>query len=517
MIAGIYQEIMDGKTETLHLHPVMMKLLSDKVNEVAMERLRDTKVIVGEAMVEEDLDEALKRSKLVEAHVFHIMAPPSLSLASLETNRPLCQNQSILKHSARPIDDVIMIARCFNVQEPIRKVIPLDVERLVMHNLIRRFVLEFSLNGELSEELIRVIPSLSQTVFQASCKRIAPLRDELQEQALNYLQGRSQSIDSKFQRIIDELACQTQSGSNSPGEIQRAIAMRTADLIIEDYVQEEVNKFELAGSVELQGYKPLPMQTRQTRRIFMINGGVASGKSSAQLSQSERARAEGVEWSDICPINRDAFKPVLLSRDQVDPGFQDYFASFTEDEAYLLRDAVLREYQVRLENDTAPHLYIDQVSPSIEMLRMAGAPEGRGLDLTIVQTPVENSFMMAFGRERRTGYGAVTQGVLSTHAKVPMQLLSSLSTAVDEQKTNIRVNIVANVAIGVIQPVACIDLASGRGQIQDPERLLAFFHKSHINQQATRFDELYAPGLPVPSVCCRGHLERFQRYIKVSV
>src|SRR3990167_2295191 len=133
----------------------------------------------------------------------------------------------------------------------------------------------------------------------------------------------------------------------------------------------------------------------------MINGGIASGKSSSLQQQIASAKAEGVEWKDVLHLNRDALKAVLVHPSDLpaDMGAEHkkFYTSFAEDEAFLLRDMILQEDRERLETDTAPHFFIDQVYPNEDMLLMAGDPEGKGLDLTIVQTPVENSFRMFYG------------------------------------------------------------------------------------------------------------------------
>jgi hypothetical protein len=209
---------------------------------------------------------------------------------------------------------------------------------------------------------------------------------------------------------------------------------------------------------------------------------------------------------------------MLLQPSEVDAEHREFFASFTEDEAFLLRDAILREYQERLKANTAPHLYIDQVSPTIEMLRMAGDPTARGLDLTIVYSPVELSFLMASYREQETGYGAVTAGLLNTHASVSTQLVENIEQARKEHKNNIRLRIVANVARGVLAPIAYIDYSNGAGEIQSRDLLLKFFHKKHIKRDATRFQEIYPANLITSDRCdsCSPMVDQLTKEILVK-
>lgn len=439
-----------------------------------------------------DFNTAIAESKSLEARLFNITAPPAVALKSVPI--PGNQNHSILRHSSRPVSDLIILCKAFNPTAP-RNIIPLTPERLALHNLTRSFLMNFSLNGELSQELVDVVPSLVKhffpdDTFQKSCEEI---RSSCYKTALSYLQtGKKGQINQSFYESVDALRKQAISEGLSPEELNKAVAMRAADLIVESHIKMKVEKLDLSKAPVLKDHKPLPPQSKETRRTFMINGGVASGKSSSQAIQAKEVKKEGVDWEDVLTINRDAYKPMLLSRQEVEPEFQEFFASYTEDEAFMLRDAILGEYKTRLQSDTAPHLYIDQVWPNADMMELAGDPEGRGLDLTIVQTPVENSFKMAHGRSLETGYHAVTAGVLGTHSGVPQRLLESIETTRKKGAVNVRIKIVANVAKGVVEPVAELNLLTNTGKIHNKEQLLAFFSKSSINTNAKRFSELYS-------------------------
>ncbi len=67
------------------------------------------------------------------------------------------------------------------------------------------------------------------------------------------------------------------------------------------------------------------------------------------------------------------------------------------------------------------------------------------------------SYLYCQEQKNITFYHTVTKGVLGTHAKVLRMLLTSLSEAKEARKINIRLNIVANVGIDDIRPVANIN------------------------------------------------------------
>ncbi len=501
-----YNAAMQTKIDAFSKNPLIREILAEKVNKIVVDKLRDKTTAADVKYVDEDFSAALAEFGALERHVFHIAAPPSLSPATLEAQSlPLSQNQSIMRQSVRSVTELLHIAKAFRVTNTIRGIIPLTIERLVMHNLTRRFILNFAVQTELSIDLQKVIKPLSARWVSEHLTFRPTLRGEIQTIALRYLeQGTADGVNPQLKEIVDKLLEQV---SAEPSELSKqqqfeAVAMRAADLIIETYVKQGIDEYDIHRAPELAGYRVLPGQSKTTRRVFMINGGVASGKSSALAQEAAKAKAEGVEWETVSSINRDAFKPMLLQPGEVDAQYREFFASFAEDEAYLIRDAILREYHERLISDTAPHLHIDQVSPTVEMMRMAGDPTSQGLDLTIVYTPVELSLCMAHGREKETGYGAVTKGVLNTHANVPTQLLDSLDVARREGKTNIRLKIVANIARGTVAPVVHIDFAKAAGTVEDMGRLLLFFHKTHINRNAEKFEDLYDTGLPPPEKCC---------------
>lgn len=501
-----YQAAMKERIKQFTPNLSVQRVLEEVVKNVAQQKMRVLAESNSPEIIGADFALALDQFRALEQHAFSIQAPPSLTLDSLSRNPEISLNQSILRHCPRGPKQLVQIARAFGLANPIRGIIPLSIERLVQHNLIRRFVLNFCLKGELSAELSSVIKPLALRVLieDKRFKNMGCLRGDLEAQALQYLQTKNKNgIEPGLVQIVEALEKQARSIHSGLGEaiLLEAIAMRAADLTIETYVHRIIEEYDMSKAPELRGYKPLPPQIHQTRRYFMINGGVASGKSSAKQLQDEEAQKEGIDPSTVCPINRDSFKPMLLGLNEVDEHYKGFFASFTEDEAFLLRDAILRDYQERLKANTAPHIYIDQVSPAIEILRMTGDKAGRGLDLTVVYTPVETSFCLANYREKATGYVAVTAGVLNTHASVSNQLAGNIQQAVVEGRDNIRLKIIANIGKGILAPVAHIDYSKKTGSINDKDRLLAFFHKKHINTSATKFCEIYDPQLTPAESC----------------
>jgi hypothetical protein len=501
-----YKKRMSEKITNFSSNASVRKVLEEKVNLLAQKKFQELKErSMSDDQVRNDFDGVVEEFQAFEKHAFSVLPPPKLCYKSLSEDLEICRNQSILRHSDRSIEEVMLMAKVFGATENIRGIVPLKIERLVTHNLARKLILNFCLKGELSEELKRIVKPISKRFFEQDrdLKKLTS-RKSLESQALLYLEKENkETIDPKFQEIIETLKSQALSkpSSVSKTDLTKAVAMRAADLIVEASVKNRIDEYDMSNEFELKDYPRLPLQTKETRRMYMINGGVASGKSSAKKSQEKSLEKEGVLPSDMLTLNRDAFKPMLLGRDEVEEKYQYFFASFTEDEAYLLRDAVLREYRERLKKDTAPHLYVDQVFPTTEMLCLGGDSSTQGLDVTIVHAPVELSFCFAGYREGKTQYGAVTEGLLNSHANIAKQGIENIQQALEKGKKNIRLWIVSNVAKDQLLPVAFFNYAKKESIVYDQQQLRSFFHKQHVNCNAKKFEEIYSNTLPDVDHC----------------
>ena len=89
---------------------------------------------------------------------------------------------------------------------------------------------------------------------------------------LSYLQGEHTAINSKFQQSINELQKQAgvQPAELTAEEFQNAIAMRAADLAMETWVKELVDKYDMAKAPELAEYEATPPLIIKIRRVSRV-------------------------------------------------------------------------------------------------------------------------------------------------------------------------------------------------------------------------------------------------------
>lgn len=433
----------------------------------------------------------------LEKEVFHIQAPRPLTTDSLaqeaETSPTL--HQSLLLHCVRSKQELLCIAKAFAVHEAVRNIIPVSIERLVSHNMVRKLILDFSSHEEVAKKLVKFVNPLTQRFLKDQLDSVSMIRNVTESMVLSYLQsGKEGSISAFLKDSADQLMEQVTHLSPTMEVEQQhsAVAMRAADIFVEILVKEAIEKYDIGKTPELQNYQLLPRQSHATRRIFMVNGGIASGKSQAQQMVLREASTQGIPAKDICVINRDSLRPVLLKPEELSAGMRPFFPSLTEDETMILREAILNDYSARMRANTAPHAYIDQVTPSLNVFRIAADRTSNGLDLIMISTPVELALQRAKQRWLETGYHTVTKGLLTSHASLPIQLVTACENAKKEGKDNVRLRILDNSGEKTLPRVAFeADLSRNTLVVHDEESLSAFFRKIHINCAAQRFSELY--------------------------
>lgn len=452
--------------------------------QVALQAAKDFEVLLGDA-------------EKTEAHMFSITPAPAPDLSAI-SGAPVAP-YSLLMHSARPASHLVDIAKTFGVQG-IRDLVPLTPKRLVLHEMCKNVVLGHQIpssKGGFDKQVATLVPALSEVFLKANPKleeTATAIRTTVEAQALELLNGGKvdKPIHSDLASTVASLETQVKkdSGLSAP-EIKQAIARRAADLISESYVRSEVDKFDLSSQPLLTEHPALPTQTEDTRRMFMINGGVASGKGTAESEMIEGASKQGVNWDHVLTLNTDSFKGMLLDPSKLSPEHGEFYSGLTHDEASLIRNDILSTYREKLEGGTAPHLFVDQVWPAVDIIEM-GAASKNGIDLTVVQIPVENSFQMAYHRGVSTGRFEHRPVILGSHSRVPIQLHESLDNAIKKKGvSNIRLQVLSNVSKGVVKPVAMIDFAKGEGVVVDMKTLLKFYQKTGLNKSAMTFGELY--------------------------
>jgi len=275
-------------------------------------------------------------------------------------------------------------------------------------------------------------------------------------------------------------------------EKKLAIAHYVADVVYVSHLREKLQKHPILKSDVLKGYDPLPSQVSEQRRLIMVNGGNASGKGSTEKEIKQRMETAGIPWTSVAKLNNDSFKRTLLDPSSLEKEYFYFYAGLTHDESSMIRNRIFSEFQRRLQDDTSPHMYIDQVWPQVEILTLGGTSR-LGLDLYLVQIPVEQSVHMAYKRGKEIGRFETTKSILNTHKQVSLQFQANIKKAIAAGARNIRVHFMANISVGVVLESATFNFAMRTQDLpeQGKDYLVGFYKKTMLNIDARTMKELY--------------------------
>ena len=172
---------------------------------------------------------------LDEVQPFNIEPPPQLTLV---TNVIKAAPYTILSHCSRSIQDVHRMATTFP-EIPIRDLIALKPERLVLHEMVAKLVLEVSLTeSEMDKEIARLSPALTEeflTLNSDFSNQLLEERSKLEENILEYLKDASTQMDPKIKKLVDSVKAEMELDS----EKKLAVAHYVADQVYLDSLQKK--------------------------------------------------------------------------------------------------------------------------------------------------------------------------------------------------------------------------------------------------------------------------------------
>jgi hypothetical protein len=453
-------------------------------------------------------------------HPYVVEAPPPIALKRASTapaelgraesvsatvpvpDAPPAAPYTILGHNFRPAEELMEMTEVFPTQTtPIRDLCVVNPNRLVLHEMVGHLVLNTVVeeptdtviatrSKELSREFLAANPTFEEDM--------RAYRDEQEHLVRDSFAGRG-SLSPEARTLVEKFSRETASvkggGTLTPHD-HAAIAKRVADQLYARHAQRQIEAF-LPRSTLFASLPKIPPQNAATRALLMVNGGIASGKGSSEETIQGAMRARGIEWRDIAKLNTDSYKQTLLDPADLPPEMAHFYSGLVHDEASMIRNRVYEQYMQRMEADTAPHMYFDQVWTQKEILEMGGRTPN-GIDVYMVQIPVESSVGMAYSRGVSTRRFETTQGILGTHQRVPIQLQESVQYATSRGARNFRLHFMANVGRGVpAQEVATMDFGRRTETIPPvgtPERghLEGFYKKTLIDTKARAPDQIYA-------------------------
>ena len=510
----LYNEFISIALDQKKIHPSMRSILQEKIQEISkfalgqkieptsqdaqmavslMPELKgdDTKTAVIAAS---HFNFAYAKSLEYEQALFSVEAPSPIALVPVPSGKKNLP-YTLLTHVARPLPDVINCVKVFKAEKVIRNYLPLTPQRLLLHKITVKLVSGYQVpSSEFEDKIQKLTPKLLEAFNKENpqiVKESESLRADIERDVRKALEaGTTSGLTSGLQELVNKLIEQTTGNQSSKEEVDLAIAQRAADIVVDNSLFMKVDQFKFENTALVRELTPLTLQTDDNRRMYMINGGVASGKGTATSQLIKEAEREGVEWKDVVMLNIDAYKPLLLDPSTLSSENKPFFSGLAHDEASLIRDAIFNQYQKKLETGKAPHLFVDQNWPAEDVFNLGGASK-RGVDVTIVQIPVKHSFRMAYSRGTETDRYEARTSILQTHKNVPRQLRTSIDSATRQGNTNIRIKYIENVAVGKVREVASFDYKDKTGKVDNLDGFLGFFKKTGLDTNAKTFATLY--------------------------
>ena len=395
---------------------------------------------------------------------FHIDPLPQLSLKEIP-NAPVAP-YTMLTQSVHDTRSLLAMSEVFT-KMPIRNLVALNPERLVLHEMAKNLVLDVALDSTKSadDQIADLSPKLTKEFLDSNpsfAKDMNALRATVEEEIFNNLQSGT-APNLKYEELVKQFTKDVD-GQVSTEQKNRAIARRVASDVYQQTAKAKIGAFNIFLSNTLQGYEQIPEQTAQNRRMYMVNGGQASGKGATEEVIKAKALSNGVEWKNMVKINTDSFKKMLLDPKDLADKYALFYGGLTHDEASMIKESIMNEYNARLAKNTAPHLYIDQVWPEEKLFRLGGT-QPNGIDVTVVQLPVETSLRLGYTRGQKIGRYEPKATIINGHRGVAIQLIDNLEKAVGPQCNNIQLHFVANTSPTTIQECATYNFKTKQHRI----------------------------------------------------
>ncbi len=457
---------------------------------------------------------AKKAAAAMEKSLFSIEKAPDPFVTTRERLGPISDQYSILKHALRPIEDNINIAQVFGVTA-LRGWVAPNPKRQFLHNIIAQGLMKYAIpQKQYKEVFLRTLELLVQSNPNL-IEQAMGVKTDAETKAMAYLESKikSYTLDYCHKEPIEDLLKAVKATHKSPSDIFKAVSMRFADNVLANYISMTVEQMDFS-STELGNFPIRSPQTSSTRKTYMINGGVASGKGTAEGLILDQAYSENVNPKDLIVLNVDSFKEILLSPEELSTEDRPFFSGFSHDEAGMIRDLLMTKYMKQLEENIAPHLYVDQVWTTTDIIEV-GQKSEFGIDITIVQIPVESSIKMAYSRGESTGRFEPRDTILKTHAGVPDELLRIITYCAEKGLTNLRLKIVANVAKGFVKTCAIFNMKTKEAKIHNVEYFLEFFKKSFLNKGAKKFNEIYTQPIAVETLITK--IDPITKYFSLEI
>lgn len=229
----------------------------------------------------------------------------------------------------------------------------------------------------------------------------------------------------------------------------------------------------------------LPIRQNPHRTAWVVVGGPASGKGHV---------AKELEWEyrknlqDICKINPDYYKELLLSRETLTN--QVYHAAATHQESSIISEKIKARLKKMIEDGNAPDIMFDVVKPSSENMKLATQGSATVNMFVVTCDPIlaiERAFLRGERGEEKGRY-VPPSIILSGHKHVSKLLPEAINEA-SSVYLKIYDTVVPNGAAPKL--IAAIIDRSKTLAVYNIPLMLNFMKKYFINDNARKQSEIY--------------------------
>ena len=355
---------------------------------------------------------------------------------------------------ARPLDQVLAMGAifCSGRANPLVNIVPFNAERQLSHEILMHLMLERGLRDEdfkhfhdlIYPEMLELDPTLLTDMEKHRESAEESIRSELMSTQLNtaadleaYV-SKTLQLTSKMEldfvlQALDREQFVKDLSTDKRENLVSLLAMRLADSAAQRLMAARVTKLMTADKInKIDGLpEPVPMHSLAERRVFTVNGGAASGKSTTTRHMLDSG-SDGIDG--LVTITRDALMTSLLDPSKLAAEDLDYYAAFGFDEAVLIANYVERVRQGReAKSGEGPHLFFDLVRPDTKTFKVG--VESGGIRAALVNMPVETSVFLAQLRGEKEKRYAGKICVLATHKLQVLWQRQAIEFLKDQQKS----------------------------------------------------------------------------------
>ncbi len=234
---------------------------------------------------------------------------------------------------------------------------------------------------------------------------------------------------------------------------------------------------------------PITLHDRADARVYMINGGQASGKGyNASELEQEMGAASDLERTDRIYVNGDGFKPLLEGPEHA--GKNKYVKSqLIQNEVGLLKGRIMSRLASA---EQIPNVLIDQVYPGPDTIQI-GTSVRETMKIAVIAKDVDKAIDLSFKRGEESGRYEDSKSVLTAHRNVSVQLIERM---IQNAGKNISIeifdsNILEKPPVVIMQS----DVKAKSINVIDPIAASRYFDKARMNIDAERKEDLYIPPL----------------------